>query len=341
MTDGPILVTGAGGYIASWVVRRLLERGEAVRGTVRRPDQGEALRNALVHHGVDARNLSITVADLADPGVWPSAVAGCGGVVHLASPFPIAQPRGRESLVSQAREGTLRVVDAAVESGIRRIVVTSSMVAMAYRAGRSSDHVVREGDWTDPGWNRLSAYIVSKTRAELALWNYARDRGVEQRLSVVNPGFVLGPGLLGRVGTSLDVIRLLLAGAYPALPKIAFAVVDVRDLADIHVRALVDGAARGRRLLAAGSTMTMQEIGRTLREALPEHSDRVPTRLLPDGLIRFLSLFDRRMRTILPDLGVSTRADSDYVTELTGVRFRDPAESVVDAARFLLDSGLA
>jgi nucleoside-diphosphate-sugar epimerase len=197
--------------------------------------------------------------------------------------------------------------------------------------------VVTESDWTDAEWDQLSAYIVSKTRAERSAWEWARGHGWEDRLTVVNPGLVFGPSLDGRTGTSLDLIDLLLQGAYPAIPRVSFPIVDVRDLAALHVKAMLVPEAGGRRLIGAGETLSLQEVGRILRDELLEGASKVPKRTLPNFVVRLVSNFDRSLKAITPDLGVVPVAESSYVTDLTGVTNRPAAEAVVAAARSIIE----
>ena len=333
-----VLVTGISGYIAKHVALRLLEAGLRVRGTVRSMERADEVRSAITANGGDPEGLSFVVADLDSDHGWADAAGGCRFVQHIASPFPLEQPKEREALVPAARQGTLRVLRAGLDAGAERIVLTSSMVAMMYRADRPAEFRVTENDWTDPEWPMASAYIVSKTRAEKAAWDLVNERGVRERLVVVNPGFVLGPLLDSRTGTSIDVIKLILEGAYPAVPPTAFPVVDIRDLAEIEVSAMTADVG-GRRLIAARETLSMPEMARILRDAFPERR-RIPTRTLPAVIVRMLSLFDRSLKTVLPDLGARPIADSGYVSDLTGVEFRPAAESVLAAAQSVIDRGL-
>lgn len=334
-----VLVTGISGFIAKHVTLALLAEGHDVRGTVRDQRRADEVRSAIAAHGGDADRLSFAVADLRSDIGWADAVRGCRFVQHVASPFPMDQPRDREALVPEAEQGTLRVLRAAVEAGAERVVLTSSIVAMMYRAGRPEVTRVGEGDWTDPEWPPISAYVVSKTRAELAAWSFMAEHGARERLVVVNPGFVLGP-LLDRVSaTSVDVVRLLMTGKYPALPPTAYPVVDVRDVAALQVAAMT-ARVGGRRLLAAGETISFRDMALTLRDAFPERAKRIPVRTLPGFVVRLVAVFDPALRSLLADLGTRLEADSTYVTELTGVAFRPARESVRASGQSLADQGL-
>ncbi|MGD9603316.1 MAG: NAD-dependent epimerase/dehydratase family protein [Gammaproteobacteria bacterium] len=335
-----VLVTGISGFIAKHVVLELLRQGCAVRGTVRSLAGADDVRRTLIAQGADVSRLGFVAADLDHDAGWAEAVAGCRYVQHIASPFPLEVVDDREALVPAARDGALRVLDAALQAGVERVVMTSSMVAMMYRPGRPAECRVTEGDWTDPEWAPLTPYIVSKTRAEQAAWARMRDAGASAGLTTVNPGFVLGPLLDAKSSTSIDVVKMFLTGAYPALPPVAFPVVDVRDLAAVQVRAMTAQEAGGRRLIAAGETITMREMAFALRAAFPARRRRIPQWVLPAGVVRFAGIFDRALRALRGDLGVTPIADSAYVTALTGVGFRPAAEAVVAAGRSLEAMGL-
>jgi len=330
-----VLVTGISGFIAKHVALELLRQGYAVRGTVRALGGADEVRRSLAAHGADVARLTCVAADLDRDVGWAEAVSGCRYVQHIASPFPLEVADDREALVPAARDGALRVLDAALTAGVERVVMTSSMVAMMYRPGRPAECSIHEGDWTDAEWAPLTPYIVSKTRAERAAWERMRTAGAEARLTSVNPGFVLGPLLDAKSSTSIDVVKMFLTGAYPALPPVAFPVVDVRDLATVQVCAMTLPAAGGRRLIAAGETITMRDMALALRAAFPARRRRIPRWVLPAGVVRFAGLFDRALRALRGDLGVTPIADSAYVTALTGVEFRPAAEAVVAAGRSL------
>jgi dihydroflavonol-4-reductase len=335
-----VLVTGISGFIAKHIAFYLLQNGYQVRGTLRTLARAEEVRQALQNRDADTSGLTFVEADLTSDAGWAEAVEGCSYVQHVASPFPIEQPSDREALVPQARQGALRVLEAARSADVRKVVVTSSIVAMMYRAGRPKLFPVHENDWTDPEWDQLTAYIVSKTRAEMAVWEWAREHGWEQRLTVVNPALVLGPTLDGQTGTSLNVIKMMMTGAFPVMPPVSYAVVDVRDVAELHGKAMLSNETNGRRLLGAADTLSMTEMGMVLREAFPDRAQSIPTRTLPAFLVRILANFNAPTKTIIPDLGVAPVADNAYVTELTGMEFRSAAEAVRAAGQSLIDHSI-
>lgn len=331
-----VLVTGISGFIAKHVALRLLNAGYEVVGTVRSLDKQGAVRETLARHGAPVGQLHFVEADLLSDAGWAEAASGCRYVQHLASPFQMQQPKDREGLVPAARDGALRVFNAGIDADAERIVVTSSMVAMMYRANRPPVVEVREDDWTDPLWRPVSPYIVSKTRAEHAVWDDALRRDARDRLVVVNPGFVLGPTLDDDFGTSLELIKLILDGTYPALPPVAYPVVDVRDLADVLISAMTAPDAVGRRLIATGDTLSLAEMAGILKEKIPERAGKIPTRTLPPFLVRAMALFDRSLVSALADLGGKPVADTRYVSEMTGVRFRDARHAVIAAGQSIL-----
>lgn len=329
-----ILITGVSGFIAKHAALQLLTKGYEVRGSIRTLNKAVAVKKSLETAGADISRLSFVAADLSADEGWEEAAKGCDGVLHVASPFPLSQPRDRYALVPAAREGALRVLKAAKDAG--HIVMTSSMVAMMYRPDRPSEMAVTEDDWTDQDWKRLTPYIVSKTAAEQAAWDAAVIGGFKHRLTVVNPGLVLGPPLDDDIGASLDLIKLMMTGAYPAMPNVAYPIVDVRDVAAAHVAALETPEAGGRRLIACADSLSLKAIGDILREAFPDYAKKVPTATLPDAIVRLIALFDRSIATVIPDLGVKPKADTAYVTDLTGVSFRAAREAVIDAAAALI-----
>ena len=329
MTD-KILVTGVSGFIAKHVALLLLQKGYEVRGTVRALNKAVQVKKSLEAAGADLARLSFVAADLeADEG-WAEAAKGCAGVMHVASPFPAQQPRTRDALVPGARDGALRVIKAARNSD--RIVMTSSIAAMIYRADRPTQFTFSEEDWTDIDWPPLTPYIVSKTAAELEAWDVAVGGGFKHRLVTVNPSLVLGPPLDDDYGASLDLVRLLMKGAYPALPPAYYPIVDVRDVAALHVAALETPEAAGRRLIASSDTLSIKAVADVLREAYPDRARKIPGKVLPAWLVRTLAVFDRQLATVTPDLNIEPQADTAYVTALTGIRCRPAREAVLDAA---------
>ena len=336
MTD-TVLVTGISGFIASHVTAGLLNQGYAVRGTVRNKDKGERIVDTIAGTGVDTARLELVETDLGKDAGWKAAVKDCRFVQHIASPFPLEAPSNREALVPEARAGAMRVVEQALGEGAERVIMTSSMVAMMGQAGRREHMLVKEEDWADPDWRPMTAYPVSKTRAERAVWDYAKSQNVTERLTTVCPGLVFGPDIYNNGGASLTLIKGLFSGQYPAMPRIAYPVIDVRDCASIHIKAMTSPNVGGRRLMAASNTLWISEISAILREAYP--NVKLPSRTMPNWLVKIAAIFDLSIKSISPDVGIYHEADAGYVSSLTGVMPRPAREAVLAAAKSLIENG--
>jgi len=311
MTD-LVLVTGVSGFIASHVTDKLLEQGYAVRGTVRNKVKGQRIVEALAAKGVDTSKLELVETDLSQDAGWKAAVQDCRFVQHIASPFPLEAPADREALVPAARAGAMRVIEQAIGAGAERVVMTSSMVSMVGQPRRGAHMLVKEDDWSDPDWKPLTAYPVSKTRAERAVWDYVGSQNVKPRLTTVCPGLVFGPDIYDNGGASLALIKGLFSGEYPMLPRIAYPIVDVRDCASLHVKAMTASETGGRRLMAASDTLWISGITEILRQAYPKA--KLPRREMPNVLVKIAGLFDSSIKGIVPDIGTFHEADAAYVT---------------------------
>ena len=338
-------MTGGSGYIGSYCIIKCLNSGYRVRTTIRSLKREQEVRD-MVADGKASHldRLSFAEADLNRDDGWREAVEGCAYVLHVASPFPSGPPRHEDELIKPAREGTLRVLRAAEAAGVRRVVVTSSMNAISagYTAG-NAPKVFTEETWADISLPGTAAYQKSKSLAERAAWDFIGESSSGMELTVVNPGLVIGPVLGRDNSTSISAVLRQLNGQNPGLPRLVFALVDVRDVADLHVLAMEAACAGGQRYLgAADSTMSMVGIARTLRERLSAHESRkVSTMVVPDALVRLLSWFDSEIALIVPDLGLDFTYSSDKAKRDLGWQPREVAQSVEDSARSLIDHGLA
>ena len=335
MSDQLVLVTGGSGFIGAHCIKRLHEDGHRVRTTVRSLSREQEVRDT-----VGDGPLEVVAADLTADDGWAEAVAGCEYVLHVASPFPLAQPKHEDDLIVPARDGALRVLRAARDAGAKRVVLTSSFAAIGYGHG-DADEVYDETSWTDVDGGGVSAYAKSKTVAERAAWDFVEQEGGSLELAVVNPVAVLGPLLSPDASTSIELVKRLVDGSMPGTPKVAYGLVDVRDVADLHVRAMTAPEAAGERFLALGEDFRwISEMGEWLREAFPDRAKKIPKRQLPSPLVRLASVFDGSLRQLTPELGVRKRATNEKARSRLGWAPRGDREAVVATAESLLALGL-
>jgi nucleoside-diphosphate-sugar epimerase len=330
-----VLVTGGSGAIARWCIVELLRQGYPVRTTVRDVAREPEVRASIATQIDPQDRLTFTVADLTRDEGWPAAAQGAQFVLHIASPLPTENPKHEDELIVPARDGTLRVLKAAVAAGARRVVLTSSVASIGYTTA-PPDGVYTEREWSDPTSPGTPPYPRSKTIAERAAWDYIRTEGGSTTLAVVNPGAVIGPILGTDPSFSFQAVSRLLDGDMPAIPRIGFNFVDVRDIADLHIRAMTSPSAAGERFIGTKAFAWFSDIARVLRERLGSDARKVPKLQAPDVLIRFLAIFDPSARTITADLGERTEySNAKAVTQL-GWSPRPLDESIVDCARSLL-----
>ncbi len=332
-----VLVTGGSGFLGGWCVIELLRRGYTVRTTVRSLSREAQLRAAVGSKLDPGDRLAVLAANLTTDDGWPQAVEGCDYVLHVASPFPPKQPKDPDELIVPAREGTLRVLRASLDAGVRRVVVTSSVAAIRLTEGAPS-RPLDERDWTNPDSPGLTPYVRSKTIAERAAWDLVRERGEEERLSVINPGAIIGPVLSDDLSYSLQAVQRLLKGM-PGVPRLGFNLVDVRDVADLEVKAMTAPEAGGERFIAVTQFLWMAEIGRILRERLGEAAPKVPTRTLPDLLVRGMALLDPGVRSVVGGLGTRTELSSEKARDSLGWAPRPIAETIAETGESLIRHG--
>ncbi len=339
-TGQTVLVTGGSGFLGGWCVIELLRRGYTVRTTVRSLSREPQVRAAVGSEVEPGDRLTVLAADLTSDEGWPEAVAGCDYVLHVASPFPPKQPKDPDELIVPAREGTLRVLRAGLDAGVTRVVVTSSVAAIRLSEGAAA-RPLDETDWTDPDTPGLTPYVRSKTIAEQAAWDLVRERGGEEdRLAVVNPGAIIGPTLSDDLSYSLEVVQRLLKGM-PGMPKMGFSLVDVRDVADLELRAMTAPEAGGQRFIASTQFLWMAEIGEVLRQRLGEAASKVPTRTVPNLLVRAMALFDPGIRSVVGGLGKRTELSSEKARSSLGWAPRPVEDSIAETAESLIRHGAA
>jgi nucleoside-diphosphate-sugar epimerase len=336
--SGTVLVTGGSGYIGGWCVIDLLRQGYVVRTTVRDLSRESAVRAALGKVVDPGNRLSFHAANLTSDEGWDAAVAGCDYVLHVASPLGVAEPKDPDVLIKPAREGARRAVAAAIKAGVKRVVLTSSVAATS--SNTTGDSLCDETVWTDPNAPRVSAYSQSKTLAERAAWDLIAATGGETTLATVNPALVLGPVLSGDYSESVQVIERLLSGRVPGLPRLGFNIVDARDVADLHIRAMTAPEAAGQRFIAAGTYAWMADLAQLLKDNLGEQASKVPTRKVPDFVLRLVSLFDKDLTAVTSSLGQKHDYSSAKAQRLLGWRPRPLNETVLDCARSLIAAGV-
>ena len=294
-----VLVTGGTGFVAGWCIVELLKRGYAVRTTVRDLAKGQGVRDAVATVVDPGDRLTFVAADLMADAGWAEAVAGCDYVLHVASPLGRGEADTDETLIPPARDGALRVLRAAVAAGVKRVVMTSSTAACASKL-QGPDTNNDETVWTDLGDKGSNAYRRSKVVSERAAWDFMAAQGGQTGFATVLPSAIFGPVLSGDTLGSVRVVLRLFNGQMPGVPRIGFSVVDVRDLADAHIRAMTTPEAAGERFIACGEFMWMADIAKVLREGLGAAGARAPTRVLPDVAVRLAAVADRGLRGLTP-----------------------------------------
>jgi nucleoside-diphosphate-sugar epimerase len=341
MTGELVLVTGGSGFIGAHCILQLLDAGYRVRTTVRSLARESDVRAMLKEGGAEpGEALEFAVADLTSDAGWPEAVAGCQYVLHVASPFPPAAPKDENELVIPAREGALRVLRAARDAGVKRVVLTSSFAAIGYGQPPRTQPFT-EADWTNPDGDDVRAYVKSKTLAERAAWDFVATEGGALELSVVNPVGVFGPVLGPDYSTSILLVQRLMDGAMPGCPRLYFGAVDVRDVADLHLRCMTSPDAKGERFLAvAGDFLSIVEIARILKRGMGAAARRVPTTQLPDFMVRLAAMRDPAVKQILPELGKRKNATNEKARRVLGWNPRSNEECILATAESLIRLGL-
>jgi len=336
-----ILVTGGTGFIGSHSILQLLAAGHRVRTTVRNLKREGDVRAMLKEGAADPGDrLSFIAADLENDAGWAEAVAGCEYVLHVASPFPQTVPKHEDELIVPAREGALRVLRASRDAGVKRVVLTSSFAAIGY-GQKPQATPFDETSWTDPNGDDVLPYVKSKTLSERAAWDFIAKEGGGLELSVVNPVGVFGPVLGPDYSTSILLVQRMMDGALPGCPQIYFGAVDVRDGADLHIRAMTSPAAKGERFLAvAGDFMSLLDIAKVLKNRMGASAKRVPTRQLPNWLVRLAALRDPAVKQILPELGKRKNGTNEKARRVLGWAPRSNEESIVATAESLVRLGL-
>jgi len=336
-----VLLTGISGFLGGHVALELLKAGYLVRGSVRDLRKADKVRDTLGKAGADLSRVEFVALDLMSDAGWDDAMRDVRYLQHTASPFVTKEPKDRNDLIRPAVEGTQRAIGAALRAKVERIVVTSSMAAIMYGHDKARTAPFTAADWTDLEGRQISGYVESKTRAEKAAWELVDRAGRHDDLAAINPGAIFGPLLDEDPGTSVALLKRMFDGSLPAAAKIAFIVVDVRDVAAAHVAAMTSDAARGKRFPMGNGTFSLMELAGILRKGIPDRAAKLPRMEVPDWVVRLVAFVDADIRGNLGELGVVKRADASDVKRLLGRDLIGPDEATLSSARSLIAQGLA
>ncbi|MBO6674012.1 MAG: NAD-dependent epimerase/dehydratase family protein [Rhizobiales bacterium] len=329
-----VFLTGASGFIAKHIIVQLLNAGYQVRGSVRSLSRGDEIVSAVTPHLDDANKLderlSFVALDLSKDEGWNGVMDGCSALLHTASPFPLQQPDNEEEIIRPAVNGTERALKAAQASGIERVVVTSSAVAVMHSDLPKGRTVYDEADWSEDFYPTQNAYGRSKTHAEKAAWAFVANEASTIKLTTINPVLALGPALDGNYGTSLQVVERVFSGKDPMQPRFGLPIVDVRDVAAMHVKALSTPQSEGQRILASESFLWLKDVAEILRQAYPDRG--IKAREAPDFLIKMMALFDSNIKSIIPQLGVPKNVSNQRARDVLGIDFIPARDAVLASA---------
>ncbi len=335
-----VFVTGISGFLASQIALQLLKSGASVTGSVRSFAKGEHIRAVLEDHGADTSKLTFAELDLLKDDGWKDAISGHDYLIHSASPFVTTIPKDPQVLIKPAVEGTIRALDAGMAANVKRIILTSTIGAVAYGHGKGNLEILTENSWTNVEGADVTPYVLSKTLAERKAWQIVEEAGKKDLLTVINPGLILGPVLENDVGTSGALIRKMLKGGFPGAPDLCFSCIDVRDAAHLHINALENDEFAGRRCLAAGPSIRFVDFARGLAEDFPDYARRLPTRQLPDFLVKLVALFDGDAKTAAKTVGYWHNIDSSEAVKLLGRELISTKVAARAMARSMIDMKL-
>ncbi len=338
-----VLLTGASGYIGKHITLELLNQGYEVRASLRSLQKAAEVIDAVTAHLKDSKNLDSRLTfvelDLEKDAGWESALEGVDALLHTASPFPIASPKDENKLIRPAVDGTLRALKAAKKAGVKRVVLTSSVAAIY-----GSDLPEDKAAFDESMWSNVThpvgrvAYTKSKTLAEKAAWDFVKNEAPEMNLTTINPVLVLGAPLDKNFGSSISVVERIMKGSDPMLPNLKFAIVDVQDVAKMHVLALSRPESVGERIIASSQTYSFVAIAKYIKNQFP--ASKAKTTQAPDLLIKFLSLFDAQIKAILPLIGKSMLVSNSKARAILGIDFIPVEQSIKSSAEFLVKNGL-
>lgn len=331
-----VLVTGGSGFVGGHCIVQLLKKGYKVKTTVRSLHKKNAVIEMLKNGGIQSfDSISFVEADLSVDRNWDKAAEGCTYVLHIASPIHLNIPKDENEMIQPAVNGTLRVLKAARDAGVKRVVMTSNFGAVGY-SHKDPTQLITEDSWTDPNEKGLSAYNKSKVLAERAAWDFIKTEGGSLELTVINPVAIFGPSLDAKLSSGFALLKNVLDGTMKRIPNLQLAIVDVRDLADLHIRAMESERAKGQRFLAlAGGTMFLPQIARLLKTKMPAVAKNASTKALPDWVVRIAALFNAKAKALAPMLGINRNASNEKAKIILGWQPRSNEEAIYAAAESL------
>ena len=335
-----VLLTGISGWIAKHTAIELLNAGYEVLGTIRNKNLVDQTKQTISKYA-STEKLSFVELDLLKDDGWNEAAKGCRYIFHVASPFPMKVSSNRESLLPVAVDGTLRVLNAGLNAGVEQIIKTSSIVAMFRKPNRTNPYKFGENDWSDENWiEGVSDYFLSKTKAEKAAWRLMESKGLKNKLTTINPGGVFGDALDKKGGTSIEYIRQFMKGKFPGAPKFAVLISDVKDIAKAHVACIGNNKVGGRRLIVGKDVKRLVELSQLIAEAMPEYKKKLPTKELPNLMVKLISYIDSSAKTMIPDLGIMMQTDTSYAEEILGFKFKPAKGCISENAKSVVRLGL-
>jgi nucleoside-diphosphate-sugar epimerase len=335
-----VLLTGISGWIAKHTAIELLNAGYEVLGTIRNKNLVDQTKQTISKYA-STEKLSFVELDLLKDDGWNEAAKGCRYIFHVASPFPMKVSSNRENLLPVAVDGTLRVLNAGLNTGVEQIIKTSSIVAMFRKPNRTNPYTFGENDWSDENWiEGVSDYFLSKTKAEKAAWRLMESKGLKNKLTTINPGGVFGDALDKKGGTSIEYIRQFMKGKFPGAPKFAVLISDVKDIAKAHVACIGNNKVGGRRLIVGKDVKRLVELSQLIAEAMPEYKKKLPTKELPNLMVKLISYIDSSAKTMIPDLGIMMQTDTSYAEEILGFKFKPAKGCISENARSVVRLGL-
>jgi len=336
-----VLLTGISGFLGSHIALQLLKKGYEVRGSVRNLDRAGEVRQTLENHGANIKNLEFVALDLNDDAGWNEAMDGVSYLQHVASPFVTKMPKDKMELIRPALDGTSRAIKAALLAKVKRIIVTSSMAAIMYQKNHDRTVPYSEKDWSDIDAPSANAYTQSKILAEQKAWELMKAAGRSNDLVTVNPSLILGPLLNNDPGTSGALVLRLLQGSIPAAPRFTFSMVDVRDVAEVHLAAMEKKEAGGKRFATASDNLSIMQMARVIKAAYPQYGRKLPKFEMPDWIVRIYALLDSDVRSNIGELGLVRLIDASKALELIGHDYISSKDALIATTKTIIEQKLA